>query len=58
MLRKSLFAISFLSLSALFTSSVQAEIKPILTIGLELGGEDLVTTSKSDLTAGGGISLG
>jgi len=57
-LRNFLYAVPFLSLAVLFTSPAQAEIKPILTAGLELGGEDLVTTSKSDLTAGGGISLG
>jgi len=58
MLRKSFFAAPALSLAALFSSAANAEVEPILTIGIELGGEDLVTTSESDLTAGGGLSFG
>lgn len=57
-LRNSLFSLPFISLAVLFSNSAQAEVEAILTAGLELGGEDLVTTSESDLTAGGGISLG
>lgn len=44
---------------ALSTASIShAEIEPILTVGVEVGGDDLVTTTTTDLKAGGGITFG
>lgn len=40
------------------TSISHAEIEPLLTVGLEVGGDDLVTTTTTDLKAGGGITFG
>ncbi len=58
MLRKSIFTAPALTLAILLSGTAQAEIEPILTMGLESGGDDLVTTTASDLSAAGGISLG
>lgn len=58
MLRKFCFAVPALTLSLSLSSTAHAEIEPILTIGYEAGGDDLVTTTVTDLSAGGGITLG
>jgi len=58
LLRKSLLVVPCLSLAVLFSSPAQAEIKPILTFGLELGGEELVPESMGDVNAGGGYTFG
>ncbi len=58
MLRKSFIAAPALTLALSFSGIAQAEIEPILTIGVEAGGDDLVTTTAEDLSAGGGLTLG
>ena len=35
-----------------------ADIEPIFTVGIEGGGDDLVSTTVTDLKAGGGINFG
>ncbi len=55
----SLRKISAIALLACSASAVNAaEIEPILTVGIESCGDDLVTTTALDLRAGGGINLG
>jgi len=58
MLQKYSLTTSALTLALLFSGTVHAEMEPILSVGLELGGDNLVNTSTYDLKAGGGISFG
>lgn len=46
------------SLLLLTTTAAQAELEPILTVGYESGGDDLVQTTATDLSAGGGLAFG
>jgi hypothetical protein len=40
------------------TGVSHAEVEPILTMGVESGGDKLVTTTTTDLRAGGGVTVG
>ncbi len=54
-----LFHKSSVFILALTASTLShAELEPLLTIGYEFGGDDLVTTTTTDLSAGGGIVFG
>lgn len=55
MLHKYSSTASALSLALLFSGTANAEMEPILSVGLQGGGDELVNV---DLNAGGGISLG
>jgi len=58
MLRKSLISIPTVAVMLILSSAVNAQVDPMITGGIEAGGENLVTTTTEDMSAGGGIILG